>query len=51
MKANDPIQQGIEDLEDARLAALALEAHRQGKEPTYSLDEVVSELGLDPEAL
>lgn len=45
------IQQGLEDLEDAYLGAAVAERVRLGKERTYSLDEVVSELGLDPEVL
>jgi RHH-type rel operon transcriptional repressor/antitoxin RelB len=41
------IEQGLEDLEDAYLGAAALERIRSGKEKTYSLDEVMAELGLD----
>ena len=37
----------LEDLEDARLGAAALERFRSGKERAYSLDEVMAELGLD----
>jgi hypothetical protein len=36
-----------EDLEDARRGAEVLERIRSGKERTYSLDEVMAELGLD----
>lgn len=36
-----------EDLEDARLGAEVLERIRSGKEKTYSLEEVMAELGLD----
>jgi RHH-type rel operon transcriptional repressor/antitoxin RelB len=45
------IEQGLEDLEDAYLGAAVAERVRLGKERTYSFDEVVSELGLDPEVL
>ena len=41
------ILQGLDDLEDAYLGAAALERIRRGQERTYSLDEVVAELGLD----
>lgn len=41
------IEQGIDDLEDAYLGAAVLERIRSGKEQTYSLNEVVAELGLD----
>ncbi len=41
------IEQGLDDLEDAYLGAAALERIRRGQERTYSLDEVVAELGLD----
>ncbi|NLI28481.1 MAG: ribbon-helix-helix protein, CopG family [Nitrospiraceae bacterium] len=40
------IEQGIEDLEDYYLAANTLEQVRQGKENTYSLEEVERNLGL-----
>jgi RHH-type transcriptional regulator, rel operon repressor / antitoxin RelB len=36
-----------EDLEDARIGAEALERFRASKEKSYSLDEVMAELGLD----
>jgi RHH-type rel operon transcriptional repressor/antitoxin RelB len=41
------IEGGIEDLEDAYLGAAVLERVRAGKEQTYSLSEVMAELGLD----
>jgi RHH-type rel operon transcriptional repressor/antitoxin RelB len=41
------IEQGLEDLEDAYLGAAVLERIRSGEERTYSLDEVVADLGLD----
>ena len=41
------IEQGLDDLEDAYLGAAAEERIRLGQERTYSLDEVVEELGLD----
>jgi RHH-type rel operon transcriptional repressor/antitoxin RelB len=41
------IEQGLEDLENAYLGAAVLERIRSGKEKTYSLDEVMAELGLD----
>jgi RHH-type rel operon transcriptional repressor/antitoxin RelB len=41
------IEQGLDDLEDAYLGAAAVERMRLGHERTYSLDEVVKELGLD----
>jgi hypothetical protein len=40
-----------QDLEDARLGAAVLERIRSGKERSYSLEEVVAELGLDPSDL
>lgn len=40
------IEQGIEDLEDYYLAANTLEQVRQGRENTYSLEEVERNLGL-----
>ncbi|MEA5441108.1 hypothetical protein [Cyanobium gracile] len=41
------IEQGMDDLEDAYLGSAAVERIRLGQERTYSLDEVVAELGLD----
>ncbi len=37
----------LDDLEDAYLANKVLERIKSGKEKTYSLQEVVKELGLD----
>jgi RHH-type rel operon transcriptional repressor/antitoxin RelB len=45
------IEGGLDDLEDAYLGAAVAERIRLGQERTYSLDNVVSELVLDPEAL
>jgi RHH-type rel operon transcriptional repressor/antitoxin RelB len=42
------IEAGLDDLEDAYLGAAVAERIRLGQEHTYSLDEVVSELGLGP---
>ena len=41
------IEQGLDELEDAVLAAAALKRIREGKEKTYTLDDVITELGLD----
>lgn len=41
------IEQGLDDLEDAVLGAEALKRIREGKEKTNSLNEVITELGLD----
>ena len=41
------IEQGLDDLEDALLGAEALKRIREGKEKTYGLNEVITELGLD----
>ncbi len=41
------IEQGLDDLEDAVLGAAVLNRIREGKEKTYSLNEVITELGLD----
>ena len=41
------IEAGLDDLEDAYLGAAVVERIRQGQVRTYSLDDVVSELGLD----
>ncbi len=41
------IEQGLDDLEDAVLGAEALNRIREGKEKTYSLNEVITEIGLD----
>lgn len=38
--------EAMEDEEDARLGAEALERFRSGKERTYSLEELMAELGL-----
>ena len=39
---------GLDDLEDAYLGAAVAERIRLGQESTYSLEDVVSELGFDP---
>ena len=41
------ILKGLDDLEDYYLAADVLEKIRKGEEPTYSLEEVERELGLE----
>ena len=41
------IEQGIDDLEDSYLGAEVLERIRAGKEQTYSLNDVMEDLGLD----
>ena len=41
------IERGIDDLEDAYLCASVLERIRAGKEQTYSLNDVMEDLGLD----
>lgn len=41
------IEAGIDDLEDAYMGAAVLERVRAGKERTYSLNDVMEELGLD----
>lgn len=41
------IEAGIDDLEDAYMGAAVLERVRAGKEQTYSLNDVMEELGLD----
>ena len=41
------IEAGIDDLEDAYMGAAVLERVRSGKEQTYSLNDVMEELGLD----
>ncbi|MCT0206859.1 DNA-binding protein [Synechococcus sp. CS-1332] len=41
------IEQGLDDLDDAYLGAAAVERIRLGQERTYSLDEMVAELGLN----
>lgn len=38
---------GIDDLEDAYMGAAVLERVRSGQEQTYSLNEVMAELGLN----
>ena len=45
------IEAGLDDLEDAYLGVAVAERIRLGQERTYSLDDVVSELGLDPSNL
>jgi RHH-type rel operon transcriptional repressor/antitoxin RelB len=45
------IEAGLDDLEDAYLGAAVAERIRLGQERTYSLDDVVCALGLDPAAL
>jgi len=45
------IEAGLDDLEDAYLGAAVVERIRLGQERTTSLDDVVSELGLDPATL
>jgi len=45
------IEAGLDDLVDAYLGAAVAERFRLGQERTTSLDDVVSELGLDPAAL
>ena len=45
------IEAGLDDLEDAVLGAAVAERIRLGQERTTSLDDVVSELDLDPAAL
>ena len=41
------IEAGIDDLEDAYMGAAVLERVRSGKEQTYSINDVMEELGLD----
>ena len=41
------IEAGIDDLEDAYMGAAVLERIRSGKEQTHSLNDVMTELGLD----
>ena len=41
------IEAGIDDLEDACMGAAVLERIRSGKEQTHSLNDVMTELGLD----
>lgn len=43
----DLIEQHLEDLHDIAAADSAMERLRRGETRTYSLDEVVRELGLD----
>ena len=43
----EAILKHLEDLEDYYLASQVSEEIRKGKEKTYSIDEVRSELGLD----
>ena len=45
------IEAGLDDLEDAYLGAAVAERIRLGQERTCNLDDVVSELGLDPSNL
>ena len=42
------IEAGLDDLEDTYLGAAVAERIRLGQERTYSLEDVVSELGLAP---
>ena len=42
------IESGLDDLEDAYFSAAVAERIRLGQERTYSLDDVVSELCLEP---
>ena len=41
------IEAGIDDLEDAYMGVAVLERIRSGKEQTHSLNDVMTELGLD----
>ncbi|EQD30464.1 Helix-turn-helix protein, CopG [mine drainage metagenome] len=41
------IQGGLDDLEEAYLAAATLERVRRGREPVYTTEQVRAELGLD----
>ena len=43
----EPIEAGIDGLEDAYMSAAVLERVRSGKEQTYSLDTVMEELDLN----
>jgi RHH-type rel operon transcriptional repressor/antitoxin RelB len=45
------IEAGLDDLEDAYLGAAVAQRIRLGQERTYSLDEVMRELELDPSNL
>ena len=45
------IEAGLDNIEDAYLGAAVAERIRLGQERTTSLDDVVSELGLDPATL
>jgi len=45
------IEIGLDDLEDAYFGVAVAERIRLGQERTFSLDDVVSELGLDPATL
>ena len=45
------IEAGLDDLENPYLGVEVAERIRHGQERTYSLDDVVSELGLGPAAL
>jgi RHH-type rel operon transcriptional repressor/antitoxin RelB len=40
------IEQGMDDLEDAYLGAVALEAHHRSGEATIPLDQVMGNLGM-----
>lgn len=44
------IERGLEDIEDYYLAHAALERYEKGEERTYTLEEVMVELGLDDKA-
>ena len=41
------IERGIDDLEDYYLGMEVVERLRKGEEPTFSIDEVEKDLGLD----
>jgi RHH-type rel operon transcriptional repressor/antitoxin RelB len=41
------LEEGLDDIEDARLGATAMELHRQSGEPSIPLDQVMRNLGLD----
>lgn len=45
--AREAILEYLDDLEDIYLAEKRLEAVRAGHEPTFSLDQVAKDLGLD----
>ena len=41
------IERGLDDLEDYYLGMEVVERLRKGEEPTFSIDEVEKDLGLD----